>query len=103
LLCWLTLTRLAQSRMALARGVVVLNKLGLVSIWYSAEREAVLLTLPWWKPQRGQSLSEYALLLGITGGLAWALLSMSGQTLTELVALVVHILFSGWADWILIS
>jgi hypothetical protein len=100
LLCCLTLTQLAQFRMVVARGVSLLSRLGLVSIWYSAQNEYVLVTVPWWKPQRGQSLTEYGVTLGIAGGLAWVLLSMSGLTLIDLIRLTIHVLFSGWADWL---
>jgi hypothetical protein len=85
--------------MVVARGVAVLSKLGLVSIWYSAESEAVLLTLPWWKPQSGQSLIEYASLLGIGGVLAWGLWSMLGLTVTEIVRIVLDVLAPG-SSWL---
>jgi hypothetical protein len=71
MICCLTLTRLARWPRVAVRGVSLLSTLGLVSIWYSGRHELVMFGFPWWKPQRGQNLIEYALLLGLGGGLCW--------------------------------
>jgi len=89
MLCCLTLTRMAQFRTTLARGVVLLSRLGLVSIWYSAERETVLLTVPWWKPprspQRGQSSIEFVLSIALSGVIVLVIWFTYQLVLTELL------------------
>jgi hypothetical protein len=87
--------------MAVARGVSVLSKLGVVRIYVMPQTEFVFITLPWWRPQSGQSLSEYALLLGGLGVLGWALWSTLAQAGTDVVRVAVHMLYGGWADWML--
>jgi hypothetical protein len=101
MLCCLTLTQLARFPMAVVRGVSVLSTLGIVKIWHSSASSIIVLSWPWWKPANGQSLTEYALMLGVAGGLAWAVWSMFPLGLTELVRVTFHVLLAGWADWLL--
>jgi hypothetical protein len=82
-----------------ARGVSVLSKLGLVKIWWHPGLRLIFISVPWWKQERGQSVNEYALLLGIGGVLAWGLWSMLGLTVTEAVRLVLSVIAPG-SDWL---
>jgi hypothetical protein len=99
MLCCLTLDRMARWPMIAVRGVSVLELLGLVKIWYSEKHGLIFLSVPWWRPQSGQSSSEYGLIVGFGVGVAWASWYILGLTVTELHRVVLHVLFSGWADW----
>jgi hypothetical protein len=99
LLCSITLTRLAALPMVVARGVSLLSTLGLVRIWWNARLELVILSAPWWKPQSGQSLTEYALIVGGAGALCWVLWSTflpSGFQL--LVSVLVQLMAPAFLD-----
>ena len=81
--------------MLIARGVSRLSRLGVVKIWHAPGSEFVLLTHPWWKPQRGQSLSEYALLLAAGGALVATLWFTFPLTLTQVVRWSLDVLAPG--------
>ena len=70
MICCLTLMRLATWPRLAVRGVSLLSTLGLVKIYWSARHEVVLFTVPWWKPQRGQSST---VIVGAAGVLLWVL------------------------------
>jgi hypothetical protein len=88
--------------MWIARGVSLLSRLGLVSIWHAPGSELVFITVPWWKPQRGQSSIEYGLSIGVLGCLVWALWSMLQLTVTEVVHLVLDVIAPG-SSWLVLG
>lgn len=103
MLCLLDLrtVRLESPRV---RGVRVLNKLGLVSLWYRRESAQVLVCWRWSKPNgSGQALVEFVIVFAAIGAalsLIWLLISSLAAELSVTPAWwLVHMVYAGGLDW----